>query len=187
MQNDIKNAVQILKSGGIILYPTDTEWSIGCDATNNEAVAKICNLKQSKDCTNMVALIDSANLLNQYINEVPEIAWDLIDLTDKPLTIIYSGAKRFAPMLVAPDGSIGIRVVKHKFCERLIQALGRPIVAAPVNISGNKLPIRFDDIDLALIEGVDLVISRDYEESTNSVPSGIIKLGIGGQVKIIRE
>jgi L-threonylcarbamoyladenylate synthase len=187
MQNDIKKALQVLKSGGIILYPTDTAWSIGCDATNPEAVAKIYKLKQREDCKGIAVLVDSANLLNHYLIEVPEIAYDLIELSDKPLTIIFHGAKRLAPNIIAPDGSIGIRVVKHTFCQRLIQSLGCPIVSTSANIEKNPLPAHFEGIDPLISEGVDLIIPRDYEENPHPIASSIIQLGVGGQVKVIRE
>lgn len=187
MQNDIKKAIEILKSGGIILYPTDTIWGIGCDATNPSAVAKVYELKQRVDSKSMLVLIENPNLLKSYLDEVPEIAWDLIELADKPLTIIYPKAKNLAPNLVAADGSIGIRVVKHTFCEALLRAYRKPIVSTSANISGEPFPSNFGEIDLAIIDGVDYIAPSIYEESMHQVPSGIIQLGLGGQVKVIRE
>jgi L-threonylcarbamoyladenylate synthase len=187
MQNDIKKAIEVLKSGGLILYPTDTIWGIGCDATNPDAVAKIYALKQREIGKSMLVLVDNPNLLSYYLEEVPEIAWDLVELADKPLTIIYPKAKNLAKNLVAPDGSIGIRVVKHNFCQRLIQTFRNPVVSTSANISGKTAPSCFEDIDQEIIDGVDFVVPIEYEESTNPVPSGIIQLGLGGQVKVIRE
>jgi L-threonylcarbamoyladenylate synthase len=135
----------------------------------------------------MLVLIDTPNLLTYYLEEVPDIAWDLIELTDKPLTIIYPKARNLASNLVAADGSIGIRVVKHRFCEDLIRAFRKPIVSTSANITGKSFPTNFRDIDTAIIDGVDFVVPTQYEESTSSSPSGIIQLGLGGQVKIIRE
>lgn len=187
MQNDIKAAVEVLKTGGLILYPTDTIWGIGCDATNPEAVAKIYKLKQREDTKSMLVLIENPNLLNIYLEQVPEIAWDLIDVTDKPLTIIYPKAKNLAKNLVDADGKIGIRVVKHTFCERLLQAFRKPIVSTSANISGQPSPKCFNQIDKEIVNGVELVVPQIYQESKNPVPSGIIQLGLRGEVKIIRE
>ena len=169
MHNDIKKAVEVLKGGGIILYPTDTIWGIGCDATNPDAVAKIYKLKEREDSKSMLVLVDNPNMLNIYLNEVPEIAWDLIELTTKPLTIIYPNAKNLAPNLVAADGSIGIRVVKHSFCEKLIYALRKPIVSTSANISGKPFPKNFNTIDPSIINGVDFVVPTIYEESTSQI------------------
>jgi L-threonylcarbamoyladenylate synthase len=187
MNNDIRTAVDTLNKGGLILYPTDTIWGIGCDATNPKAVAKIYELKQREDSKSMLVLIDTPNLLTSYLEEVPDIAWDLIELTDKPLTIIYPKARNLAMNLVNADGSIGIRVVKHRFCEDLIRAFRRPIVSTSANISGKSFPKNFGDIDSAIIDGVDFVVPNQYEENTSPIPSGIIQLGLGGQIKIIRE
>jgi L-threonylcarbamoyladenylate synthase len=187
MQDDIKKAVEILKKGGLILYPTDTIWGIGCDATNPEAVAKIYALKKREDSKSMLVLVENPNMLNIYLDKVPDIAWDLIDVADKPLTIIYPKAKNLASNLIAADGSIGIRIVKHAFCQRLIQAFRKPIVSTSANISGNPFPKSFKAIETAITNGVDHIVPQIYEESKNPVPSGIIQLGLGGEVKVIRE
>ncbi|MDD3567369.1 MAG: L-threonylcarbamoyladenylate synthase [Bacteroidales bacterium] len=187
MQNDLKIALEVLRNGGLILYPTDTIWGIGCDATNPDAVDRIYKLKQREDSKSMLTLIENPNMLNIYLVAVPEIAWDLIEVADKPLTIIYPKAKNLAPNLVAADGSIGIRVVKHTFCERLIQAFRKPIVSTSANISGQAFPKSFGDIAPEIKAGVDFVVPQTYEESTSPMPSGIIQLGLGGEVKVIRE
>jgi L-threonylcarbamoyladenylate synthase len=187
MINDIKIAVEVLRKGGLILYPTDTIWGIGCDATNPEAVSKIYKLKQREDSKSMLVLIENPNLLNTYLDTVPEIAWELIEVTDKPLTIIYPKAKNLALNLVAADGSIGVRVVKHPFCEKLLQTFRKPIVSTSANISGASFPKKFSEIDRAIIDGVDFVVPVDYDESKNPVPSGIIQLGLKGEVKVVRE
>ena len=187
MHNDIKTAVEVLKQGKLILYPTDTIWGIGCDATNPEAVEKVYNLKQRSDSKSMIVLVGNPNMLNIYLDQVPAIAWDLIDVADKPLTIIYPKAKNLAKNLIAADGSIGIRVVKHTFCERLLQSFRKPIVSTSANISGKPFPKGFSDISKEIKHGVDLIIPQTYEESMNPVPSGIIQLGSGGEVKVIRE
>jgi L-threonylcarbamoyladenylate synthase len=187
MQNDIKEAVEVLRQGKLILYPTDTIWGIGCDATNPEAVEKVYNLKQRNDSKSMIVLVGSPNMLNIYLDQVPDIAWDLIDVADKPLTIIYPKARNLAKNLIAADGSIGIRVVKHVFCERLLQAFRKPIVSTSANITGEPFPKDFSYISKEILLGVDLVIPKIYDQSKNSVPSGIIQLGPSGEVKIIRE
>jgi L-threonylcarbamoyladenylate synthase len=187
MQNDIKAALEVLRNGGLILYPTDTIWGIGCDATNAEAVDRVYKLKQRTDCKSMLTIIENPNLLNIYLEEVPEIAWDLIEVADKPLTIIYPKAKNLAPNLIAADGSIGIRVDKHTFCERLLQAFRKPIVSTSANITGQSFPKSFAHIAPEIKAGVDLVVPQIYEEIASPMPSSIIKLGIGGEVKVIRE
>lgn len=187
MLEDINQAVKILKSGGIILYPTDTIWGIGCDATNPEAVSKIYQIKQREDSKSMLVLIDQPGRIPSYISEMPEIAWDLIELADKPLTIIYPKAKNLAPNLIAPDGSIGIRVVNHEFCKKLIGRFGRPIVSTSANISGKPSPTSFNNIDKEIKEKVDFIVSEEFDNPVSDRPSGIIKLGIKGEIKIIRE
>ncbi len=187
MLEDISQAVKILKSGGIILYPTDTIWGIGCDATNPEAVSKIYQLKQREDSKSMLVLIDQPGRIPSYISEMPEIAWDLIELADKPLTIIYPKAKNLAPNLIAPDGSIGIRVVNHEFCKKLIGRFGRPIVSTSANISGKPSPTSFNNIDKEIKEKVNFIVSEEFDNPISDKPSGIIKLGVNGEIKIIRE
>lgn len=187
MDQTIKQAVDVLRSGGVILYPTDTIWGIGCDATNPEAVSKIYKIKQREDSKSMLVLIDQPGRIPSYISEVPDIAWDLIDLADKPLTIIYSGAKNLAKNLVAQDGSIGIRVVKHDFCQRLIQRFGKPIVSTSANISGNPSPKGFYDIDESIKKLVDFIVPEKFDNPISNKPSGIIMLGPKGQIKVIRE
>jgi L-threonylcarbamoyladenylate synthase len=171
----------------LILYPTDTIWGIGCDATNEEAVAKIFKLKKREDSKSMIILLDSEARLPSYIREVPEVAWDLIECADTPLTIIYDGAKNLAKNVVAEDGSIGIRITKDEFCKRLIEKFRKPIVSTSANISGNDAPASFSDIDEDIINGVDYVVNLRQEELSKSSPSAIIKLGVGGEVKIIRR
>jgi len=187
MNKIIKEAVEVLRNGGIILYPTDTIWGIGCDATNPDAVKKVYALKQREDTNSMLVLIENPRFLNTYLHEVPEVAWDLIDVSEKPLTIIYPKAKNLAPNLLPKDGSIGIRLVNHAFCEKLLQAFRKPIVSTSANISGSTHPKSFNDIDGQIINGVDFVVPEVYDERKNTSPSSIIKLGVGGQVKIIRE
>ena len=187
MIEEINKAYSVLKSGGLILYPTDTIWGIGCDATNPEAVDKIYKLKQRKDTKSMLVLIDKSGRIPSYVSEMPELAWDLIELADKPLTIIYPKAKNLAKNLLAPDGSIGIRVVNHDFCSMLIGRFGRPIVSTSANISGKPSPKSFFDIDQSIKDQVDFIVSEEFDHPVSDKPSGIISLGVNGDIKIIRE
>jgi L-threonylcarbamoyladenylate synthase len=184
---DLTKALEVLRNGGVILYPTDTVWGIGCDATNAESVKRIYEIKQREDSKSMLVLMENPNLLNSYIDEVPEIAWDLIEMTDKPLTIIYSGAKNLAPNLIASDGSIGIRITNEAFTQQLIQRLRKPLVSTSANISGQKTPQNFDEITEEIINAVDYVVEYRRDDIKKYAPSSIIKLGRGGQIEIIRK
>jgi len=184
---EIKNTVEILRNGGIILYPTDTIWGIGCDATNPEAVAKIYQIKQREDSKSMIVLIDKVGRIPSYVSEMPDLAWDLVELSDKPLTIIYPNAKNLAKNLIAADGSIGIRVANHEFCSKLIGRFGKPIVSTSANISGKPFPKSFYDIDKEIKDKVDHIVSEEFDHPLSDKPSGIIMLGINGEIKVIRE
>lgn len=187
MDDQIKLAVKVLREGGTILYPTDTIWGIGCDATNEAAVAKIYRIKQREDSKSMLTLIDNPNRLLQYVNQVPEIAWEILDVAEKPLTIIYPKAKNLASNLIASDGSIGIRVVNHDFCRRLISAFSKPIVSTSANISGEPSPKNFNSISEEIKSAVDYIVPLEFDTAASSTPSGIIMLGVNGEVKVIRE
>ena len=187
MQNDIKKACEVLKSGGVILYPTDTVWGIGCDATNEEAVKRVYEIKQRSDSKSMLVLIENPAKLQQYLTEVPDIAWDLIELTEKPLTIIYDGAKNLAPNLVADDGSIGIRVTDELFSRELCRQFRKPIVSTSANISGRPSPGKLSQIEKEIKESVDYVVTFRQKENTNAQPSGIVKLNKNGTIKVIRK
>lgn len=187
MKNEIHKAVEVLRSGGIILYPTDTVWGIGCDATNAAAVEKIFALKQRSDSKSMLVLVDSADRISRYVHQIPGIASDLIELSNTPLTIIYPQAVNLAPNLIAADGSVGIRVVKHEFCRQLIFALNRPIVSTSANISGEAAPKKLAEIANEIIAGVDLVVSSSFEGQPSNKPSAIIKLGLKNEVEVIRK
>lgn len=185
--DDIVKAVEVLRSGGIILYPTDTIWGIGCDATNQAAVRRIYEIKQRIDAKSMLVLMENPNLLNSYISEVPEIAWDLIEVADNPLTIIYPGAKNLAHNLCANDGSIGIRITTEPFTQQLIQRFRKPIVSTSANISGQKSPLNFLEISDKIKILMDYIVTYRQDDLSKRNPSGIIKLGIGGQIEIIRK
>ncbi len=174
MNNDINKALEVLKSGGVILYPTDTIWGIGCDATNAEAVKRIYEIKQREDCKSMLVLIENPNRLNSYVDEVPEIAWDLIEANDKPMTLIYPGAKNLAPNLINSDGTIGIRITNEEFTQNLIQRFKKPIVSTSANISGEPSPANFAEINEKLKELVDYVVEYRQDDIEKASASSII-------------
>ncbi|MBR6432795.1 MAG: threonylcarbamoyl-AMP synthase [Bacteroides sp.] len=187
MIEDIKKACRVMNEGGVILYPTDTIWGIGCDATNEEAVRRVYEIKQRADSKAMLALVDSPVKVDFYVQDVPEIAWDLIEMADKPLTVIYSGARNLAPNLLAEDGSVGIRVTNEEFSKRLCQQFRKAIVSTSANISGQPSPGNFSEISEEIKSAVDYIVECRREETGRPKPSGIIKLEKGGVIKIIRE
>ncbi len=187
MIEDIKKACRVMNEGGVILYPTDTIWGIGCDATNEEAVRRVYEIKQRSDSKAMLVLVDSSVKVDFYVQDVPEIAWDLIEMADKPLTVIYSGARNLAPNLLAEDGSVGIRVTNEEFSKRLCQQFRKAIVSTSANISGQPSPGNFSEISEEIKSAVDYIVECRREETGRPKPSGIIKLEKGGVIKIIRE
>ena len=176
-----------MREGGVILYPTDTIWGIGCDATNEDAVRRVYEIKQRQDSKAMLVLVDSSVKVDFYVRDVPEVAWDLIDLAAKPLTIIYSGARNLAANLLAEDGSVGIRVTNEDFSKRLCQQFRKAIVSTSANISGQPSPKNFSEISEEVKSAVDYIVGYRQEEMSNPKPSSIIKLDKGGVIKIIRE
>jgi L-threonylcarbamoyladenylate synthase len=185
--DDIGVAVQLLRKGGVILYPTDTIWGIGCDATNPAAVERIYKIKQRNDTKSMLVLMENAASLDRYVQQIPEIAWTLIELADKPLTIIYPGAKNLAKNLISEDNSIGIRIVQDEFCRVLIQQFRKPIVSTSANISGESWPENFDSINPAILKQVDYIVKWRQEDQTKRKPSAIIKLGLKGEIEVVRK
>ena len=187
LRDEVKKAFEVLKDGGLILYPTDTIWGIGCDATNADAVEKVFKLKGRSVEKSLIILLDSDSKLQSYVKEVPEIAYDLVEFAENPLTIIYSGAKNLAPNAIAVDGSIGIRIVKHEFCTQLLQLFRKPIISTSANLSGESSPLGFFDISPEIKEGVDYVINWNQNTVSNAKPSTIIKLEPGGKFSFIRK
>lgn len=187
LQEDIKKACQVLYEGGVILYPTDTVWGIGCDATNPEAVRRVYEIKKRQDTKALLVLVDSSVKVDFYVRDVPEVAWDLIDLADKPLTIIYNQARNLAPNLIAEDGSIGIRVTNEDFSRRLCQRFRKAIVSTSANISGEPTPSNFSEISEELKSQVDYIVAYRQDDLSRPKPSSILKLGAGAQIKVIRE
>lgn len=176
-----------MRNGGIILYPTDTIWGIGCDATNEEAIRRIFEIKQREDSKSMLVLLDNPAKLQTYVADVPDIAWDLIELTDKPLTIIYERAKNLAPNLIAEDGSIGIRITDEAFSKELCRQYRKPIVSTSANLSGHPSASHFGEIENEIKKAVDYVVSYRQKEHRKAIPSSIVKLGRDGTIHIIRK
>src|SRR5476651_1867527 len=158
LKDEVAKALKVLQEGGIILYPTDTIWGIGCDATNTEAVKKIYALKQRDEAKSMIILLGVDNQLQSYISNVPDIAYDLMEYAENPLTLVMPGAKNISPALIATDGSVGVRVTNHEFCKQLIQRLRKPLVSTSANISGEPSPKNFGQISAEIIDGVDYVV-----------------------------
>ncbi|MBR3950340.1 MAG: threonylcarbamoyl-AMP synthase [Bacteroidaceae bacterium] len=187
MQEDITEACEVLKRGGVILYPTDTIWGIGCDATNSAAVKRIYEIKHRADNKALIVLTDSMTKVDFYVKEVPDIAYDLVELSEKPLTIIYSGACNLAPELLGEDGTVGIRVTRESFSQALCRRFRKAIVSTSANVSGEPSPACFAEISDEIKQAVDYVVEARQDEAQKAQPSSIIKLGKGGLVKIIRE
>ena len=186
-EDDIRQAVEVLRKGGVILYPTDTVWGIGCDATNAEAVKRVYQIKQRDDSKALICLVDSDARLQRYVRNVPEVAWQLIDCADTPTTLILDGAVNLAPNLIADDGSIGIRITKETFSRELCFRFQKALVSTSANISGEPAAQNYRDIDPRIVEQVDYVCWTRRQEHLPHRPSSIIKLRENGEVEIIRK
>lgn len=184
---DIRKAIEVLRQGGTILYPTDTIWGIGCDATNPAAVKKVFELKQREDSKALICLVDSAGRLQRYVRNVPDVAWDIIDLATKPTTVILSGAVNLASNLLAEDGSVGLRVTNEVFSHTLCYRFQKAIVSTSANISGEPSPQTFADISDEIKKRVDYICESRQRDTSRHEPSAIIKLGPTGEVTIIRR
>lgn len=198
----VAEALKVLREGGVILYPTDTVWGLGCDATNPSAVAKVYGIKKRSDSKSLVLLASDLDMVARFVERIPDIAIDLVEVNDRPMTIIYPGAiagtaspdavgtgDRFhlAYNVVAADGSVGIRIPMNDFCRDLVCRLGRPMVSTSANISGNPTPKTFKDIEPEIKEGADYVVAPSLGAGATGTASQIIKLGLGGEVEIIRQ
>jgi len=183
---DIRRAVEVMNRGGIILYPTDTIWGIGCDATNDEAVKRVFRIKQREDAKALISLVDSEAKIEFYARDVPEQAWQLIDVTPTPLTLIYDNVRNLAPSLLAPDGSAALRITNEPFSRTLCMRMRRAVVSTSANISGEPSPQCFADITDEILSAVDYICTSRREEKSNPPASSIIKIGAGGLIKIIR-
>lgn len=188
-REDLHRAVEVLRAGGVIVYPTDTVWGIGCDATNEAAVRRVYELKHRADTKSMLVLLDGAGKLQGYVEQVPSVAWDLLETSEgqRPLTIIYPGAKNLAPNLIAEDGSIGIRITSEPFSRALCEQLRRPVVSTSANISGEPTAKNFSQISQAVLDAADYVCLYRRDDEEEKRPSSIIKLGVNNEVEIIRK
>lgn len=186
-EDDIRNAVETMRRGGIILYPTDTVWGIGCDATNAEAVAKVYNIKHRDDSKALICLVDSESRLQRYVRDIPNVAWDIFELSVKPTTIVLDNAVNLAPNLIADDGSIAMRITKEPFSKELCYRYQKAIVSTSANISGEPAAQNFCDISEEIINAVDYVCWTRRQEHKPHTPSSIIKLTANGEVTIIRK
>lgn len=182
---EVHNAFEAIKNGGIILYPTDTVWGIGCDATNPEAVKKIYDLKMREESKSMIVLMNGERMVYNVFNNIPEVAWQILDLSDKPTTLVLDNPRNVAPNLIAPDKTLGMRLVKEPFCYKLMERMKKPLVSTSANISGQPTPNSFKEIDHHILDGVDYVVNLHHEKIA-AKPSTIIKIGNDLQVKVIR-
>lgn len=187
IDEDIKLACETLRKGGVILYPTDTVWGIGCDAIQSNVVKRVFEIKRRADNKALIVMLGDEQLLELYVDEVPEIAYDLIDAAVKPLTIVYDGGCNLAPELLGEDGSVGIRITKENFSSRLCRAYRKPIVSTSANISGEPTPAIFDEISENIKNSVDYIVETRRDDNEPHLPSSVIKLGVGGTIKIIRN
>jgi len=186
INQEIRKCVDVLRTGGVILYPTDTIWGLGCDPTNQKAVEKIFDIKHRSPDKSLLLLVDSETMIERYVEDIPEIAFDLINTADTPLTIIYDKGLGLAQDVCAEDGSVGIRLTRERFTNELCKSFGKPIVSTSANFSGEPSPQCFDEISDELKEKVDYIADFRRDESTPKKPSGIIRLSKGGVIKILR-
>jgi L-threonylcarbamoyladenylate synthase len=186
INSEVHNAFEIIRNGGIILYPTDTVWGIGCDATNAEAIAKIYALKRREESKSMIVLMNGEKMMYNVFKEIPEVAWQILDLSEKPTTLILDNPRNVAPNIIAPDKTLGVRIVKEPFCYKLMERMKKPLVSTSANISGASTPIAFKDISPEIVNGVDYVVNL-HRDRINGKPSAIIKLSNDSQVKVIRK
>jgi L-threonylcarbamoyladenylate synthase len=186
INTEIQKAYEVIQNGGIILYPTDTVWGIGCDATNAEAVAKIYALKKREESKSMIVLMNGEKMMYNVFKDIPDVAWEIIDLSEKPTTLILDNPNNVAPNIIAEDKTLGIRIVKEPFCFKLMERMKKPLVSTSANISGMFAPKSFKEIDPEIIKGVDYVVNL-HQDKVCKNPSTIIKLSLDNQVKIIRK
>ncbi|WP_302374000.1 L-threonylcarbamoyladenylate synthase [Alistipes timonensis] len=187
MQKEADEAVRVMRGGGIILYPTDTVWGLGCDATNAAAVERIYRLKRSENKKSMLVLCASADMTVRYVNKAPGVAFEVMELATSPLTAILPGAAGVAENLIPEEGTLGVRIPDHEFCRRMLAGLKKPIVSTSANISGEATPVELQDVAKEIVDGVDFVVNPRFEGKPTRKASSIIAFGEGGEVKIIRE
>ena len=184
---DIREALKVMRAGGVILYPTDTVWGLGCDATNAKAVERIYKIKQRTDSKSLIVLVNSIDMLTRYVDNIPAVALDVVELTETPLTVVYDKGRSLAAKVAAEDGSVGIRMCRDPFCDDLITALRKPLVSTSANISGEKAPAIFDEISEEIKEAVDYTCLYRQDDRSRVKPSSVISISANGAVKILRE
>ena len=182
----MEQIIETLKSGGTILYPTDTIWGIGCDATNIDAINKIFEIKNREKNKSMIILVESAKRLQDLV-EVPEMAWEIMDLSEKPVTLIYDNPRGLPKEILAEDGSIGIRLVDDLFLKKIITKLNKPLVSTSANFSGEKSPMKFSDISKELVNAVDFVAEENHDKISEFSGSSVIRIWNDGRIKVLRE
>jgi L-threonylcarbamoyladenylate synthase len=187
MREEIIKTAQVLQQGGTILYPTDTIWGIGCDATNYKAVEKVYAIKRRGSSRSFIVLLDQPEKIEMYVSEVPEIVWDLLSSVETPLTVVYPNARNLARNVIAPDGSIAIRIVKDLFCQKLISFFGKPIVSSSANLSGDPPPLIFSNISEEIIQSVDYVVNLNREKLNTMKASTIIRIKENGDYEVLRS
>lgn len=183
---EINNCIEVMSRGGLILYPTDTVWGIGCDATNETAVKKVYELKQREDSKALVCLVANDAMLERHVEQVPEVAYDILDLATKPTTIIYDNPIGLAQNAIAKDNTMAIRVASDKFCQYMINKFKKPIISTSANLAGRPTPLYYGKIERPIVKGVDYIVNL-HQDQQSGTPSSIIKLGNDGTVKVIRE
>src|SRR5512133_789393 len=184
---DIKNALKVLRAGGVILYPTDTVWGLGCDATNAGAVRKIFEIKNRNDAKSLIVLVNSAAMLTRYVDSPPEVALQMAEWSEKPLTVVYDRGRNLAEGVASSDGSVGVRICSEPFCDALIDALRKPLISTSANISGEETPAIFDEISDEIVSAVDYVCLYRQDDRSKASPSSVIKVSANGTVKILRK
>jgi L-threonylcarbamoyladenylate synthase len=187
MHRDIQKCIEVLAAGGTILYPTDTIWGIGCDATQSHATQKVYQLKKREDAKAMLVLVNSADMLSMYVEEIPAMAREIIDISDDPLTIIYPTGRNLAGNLLSPDGAIGIRITSDPFCTELINRFRKPLVSSSANIAGQPAPATFREVSAEIISGVDYTVTWRQDDQRKRKPSGILKVKLNGEIEVIRK
>lgn len=184
---DIRNALRVLRSGGVILYPTDTVWGLGCDATNTEAVSRIFRIKKRAESKSLIVLVNSVAMLTRYVDNPPDIALQMAEISDSPLTIVYDKGRSLATGVASDDGSVGVRICSESFCDELLTAFRKPLISTSANISGEAAPAIFDEISEEIKEAVDYVCLWRQDDRTRAKPSSVISVSSNGAVKIIRK
>lgn len=186
MLTEIENSIKVLKGGGIIIYPTDTVWGIGCDATNNEAVSKVFKIKERSSSKSMIVLVSDVAMLEQYVKQIPDVILQALHHFKNPTSIIYKNPKNLSRLLLADDGSVGIRIVNDKFCKLLIHSLKKPLVSTSANISGEPTPLKFDEIDPKIFERADYIVNLHHYKKAQK-PSSILRLNSEGVLEVLRS